>query len=39
MQRIGGMKGVLGMLPGVGKIKNAIDQAAGRRKDLPASRR
>ena len=27
MQRIGGMKGVLGMLPGVGKIKNAIDQA------------
>ncbi len=27
MQKIGGMKGVLGMLPGVGKIKNAIDQA------------
>jgi len=27
MQRIGGMKGVLGMLPGVGKIKTAIDQA------------
>ncbi len=27
MQRIGGMKGVLGMLPGVGKIKSAIDSA------------
>ena len=27
MQKIGGMKGVLGMLPGVGKIKGAIDQA------------
>lgn len=27
MQKIGGMKGVLGMLPGVGKIKNAIDQS------------
>lgn len=27
MQRIGGMKGVLGMLPGVGKIKNAMESA------------
>ncbi|MCC6918520.1 MAG: signal recognition particle protein [Alphaproteobacteria bacterium] len=27
MQKIGGMKGVLGMLPGVGKIKNAIEQS------------
>jgi signal recognition particle subunit SRP54 len=27
MQKIGGMKGVLGMLPGVGKMKGAIDAA------------
>ncbi|MGV6871389.1 signal recognition particle protein [Pseudochelatococcus sp. B33] len=27
MERIGGMKGVLGMMPGVGKLKNQIDNA------------
>ena len=27
MKKLGGMKGVLGMLPGVGKIKDAINQS------------
>ncbi|MBB3808839.1 signal recognition particle protein [Pseudochelatococcus contaminans] len=27
MERIGGMKGVLGMMPGIGKLKNQIDNA------------
>lgn len=37
MERIGGMGGVLGMLPGIGKLKNQINEA-GLEKDLKRQR-
>jgi signal recognition particle subunit SRP54 len=37
MKNIGGMGGIMGMMPGVGKMKKQIDAARSRRLGVPAS--